>query len=339
MKTRWPIPARPRIRGRAIAGLALPLLLALPGCRPGPPKPIPVLMYHQVAPDPGGDVWTVSTAEFRRQIADLKAAGFRTILPADLPRIRPWKFWLPRKPVIITFDDGLLGAATEAEPILREAGFKAISYLILGFIADTPAERKQYRADDCLTWEEVRAMQARGVFVCGVHSFSHTPAPALQAQETAECRNIFRRKTEVETRDYCYPYGGAPDPLRQAVADAGYRTAMICEDRLFSPGPGTDLLRIPRVSVYGGRHAFAATPLSGPANGAFRAEVKNEGVPLPVRGVLRDAQTGRTWPFQPERRLDGHPQTWLWTNLPPQLSAAALQIEIWEQNGLFRYRP
>ena len=114
---------------------------------------------------------------------------------------------------------------------------------------------------------------------------------------------------------------------------------MICEDQMFVPGPGADLLRIPRVSVYGGNHAFAATPLSEPANGEFRVEAKNEGVPLPVRALLRDRQTDRTWPFAPDRRLDGHPQTWVWTNLPPDLAAASLQIEIWEPNGLFLYSP
>lgn len=319
------------------------LLLLLPaafaGCRPAPVDPIPVLMYHHIAPDPGRDVWTVSTAEFQRQIAALRDAGFQTILPGDLARPPRWPRRLPRKPVVITFDDGLQSTLTEAEPVLSEAGFQAIVYLITGLVADTPAERRRYGPYECLTWEEVRAMQARGTLAFGIHSHSHSGDAARQALEVAECRRIFKDKTGAETRHYGYPYGAAPDLLVQAVRDAGYLTAMVCEDRLFTPGPDADLFRIPRVSIYGGRHEFAVAPRPRAADGSVSADVQNLGLPLPVLGRLRHTPSGQTWTFTPGERLGYAPQTWRWPGVPPPLDDAALQVEIWEQNGLFRYHP
>ena len=334
MPIRLPSFFRPRLRAAA-AGL---LLLAAAGCGPRPAE-IPVLMYHAVSPDPGGDVWTVSTEEFRRQIADLKAAGYRTILPRDLVRAYRWKFWLPRKPVIITFDDGLLGVMTDAEPILREAGFQAICYLITGSIADAPADRMKYRSYGCLTWEEINGMLRRGTIAFGIHTHSHAPNPARLALEVGECRHLFKRKTGVKTRDFCYPYGSAPDALRQAVVDGGYRTALICEDQIFTNAPGADLFRIPRVSVYGGSHAFSVSAESLSPEGVFSADVSNVGVPLPVRARLRDRASGQTWLLPPGERLGPAPQRWCWTNLPPGLDPASLQVEILEQNGLFGYHP
>lgn len=330
-------PPNPRISWlpAARALLAGAALAALAACARPLAEPIPVLMYHHVAPDPGRDVWTVATDEFRRQIAALKAAGYETVLPGEL-RAGGAR---PLKPLVITFDDGLLSTLTEAEPILRAAGFRAICYLITGSVADTPAERMKYGTYDCLTWEDVRAMQSRGTFAFGIHSHSHAGQPDRIAQEAAECRRIFRDKTGVATRDFCYPYGAAPNHLVQAVAAAGYRTAMVCADRLFVPGLGADWLRIPRVSVYGGRHDFSATPPARAESGAIAADVRNAGVPLPVRGVLRDSATGRAWNLQPPDRLGPELQTWRWTDLPADLDPAALQVEIWEQNGLFRYFP
>ena len=296
-------------------------------------------MYHHLAPDPGADVWTVSTEEFRRQVADLKAAGYRTILPGDVAKRRPWKFWQPRKPVVITFDDGLLSTLTEAEPILRDAGFRAICYLITGNVADAPEERIPYRQDDSLVWGEIRDMLRRGTVAFGIHSHSHSPDTARQALEVRECREIFKRKTGTKTWDFCYPYGNAPDPLRQAVVDAGYRTAVVCGDQMFTNAPAADLFRIPRISVFGGIHRFAVSPISAPAAGTVCAAVRNDGGPLPARGVLRDPETGYSWSLPPVARLDGHAQTWCWTNLPAGQAAAGLQVEIWEQNGLFRYYP
>ena len=329
---------RTALRGLAAAALAGALAGAA-GCGRAAPETVPGLMYHHLAPDPGGDVWTVGTDEFRRQVADLQAAGYRTILPGDLARRRPWKFWQPRKPVVITFDDGLRSTLTDAEPILHAAGFRAICYLITGNVADAPETRVKYRQDDSLIWPEVRDMLARGTFAFGIHSFSHTSDPARQALEVVECRAIFKRQTGQKTRAYCYPYGVAPGLLRDAVAAAGYRTAMICGDQTFTNAPGADFLRIPRVSVFGGTHRFSATPAGAPGPGAFCADVRNDGVGLAARGVLRDLGTGRRWSRPPVARLDGHAQTWCWTNLPAGPAAAGLQVEIWEQNSLFRYYP
>ena len=315
------------------------LAFAGSGCGLKSGQEIPVLMYHHIAPDPGKDIWTVSTAEFHRQITALKAAGYRTILPKDLTGTFRWKFWLPRKPIIITFDDGLLSTQTEAEPILREAGFQAICYLITSFIADTPAGRKRYRSYDCLTWSEVKEMQARGTFTFGIHSHSHALNTRRQAKEVEECRQIFKRKTGIKTRDYSYPHGSAPDPLRQAVINGGYHAGMVCKDQMFTHAPDIDLYRIPRVSVYGGRHAFTVTLKPPAEEGTVCAEVQNNGVPMPVRGILRDGQSGRIWILEPAHRLGPTSQHWCWTNLPPGLATANLQVEVWEQNGLFRYHP
>lgn len=323
----WLPAARALLVGAALATHA--------ACSRPPAQPVPVLMYHHLGPDPGRDVWTVAPDEFRRQIAELKAAGYQTVLPGDLREASA----LPPKPLVLTFDDGLLSVLTEAEPILRAAGFRAICYLITGSVADAAADRMKYGTYECLTWEEVRAMQARGTFAFGIHSHSHAGQPDRIAQEAAECRRIFRAKTGVETRDFCYPYGAAPNHLVQAVAQAGYRTAMICADRLFVPGLGTDWLRIPRVSIYGGRHGFSATAPVRAASETIAAEVRNAGVPLPVRGWLRDGATGRAWPLRPAARLGPEPQAWRWTGLPPDVDPANLRVEIWEQNDLFRYFP
>ncbi len=323
---------------RATRFLAL-LLLAAPGCRrPPAPDELPVLMYHNIAEHPGNDVWSVATEEFRRQLEDLKLAGHATILPHELPR-GPRGGKLPAKPLVITFDDGLLSVMTEAEPLLRAAGFRAICYLITDYIADHPAQRRDYRGEPCLTWEEIRAMARRGVIAFGIHSATHAQNPRLQAVEVERARAILRAKTGLDSTDYCYPYGNAPAMLRDAVAAAGYRTALICGDRLFRPAADTDLLRIPRVSVYGGKHDFGVTPGASLEQGSFSATVSNRGVALPVRGLLRENGTGRSWHHDPGRRLDATPRQWRWTNLPPDVAAERLRVEIWEQNELFRYHP
>lgn len=220
---------------------------------PPRPKELPVFMYHDVA-DPAYDVWVVSVDDFRLQMKDLYEAGYRTIHPRQLWQytLRFWPF-RHRKPMILTFDDGLLHVATNAEPILKEYGFQAICYLIMRNVADTPETRGKHREEECFTWPEVKEAMKRGTLSFGSHSFSHSPNPKQQAKEAGLCRWLFRQKTGERIFEYCYPHGQGFNPIASnAMREARYRTAFVCKDKVFEPRYGSDLFTVPRVSVYGG---------------------------------------------------------------------------------------
>ena len=330
----------------AIAGVAAIVAAVVFGvprivrrCNEG--RVVPVLMYHGVADDPGNDVWTVSTAEFRSQMESLRASGFTSILPSDIARARRGFFLFPKKPVVITFDDGFQSNMTLAEPILRDTGMKAICYLIIGHIADTPEERTAYRGYPNLVWTEVRDMIGRGTFSFGIHSISHTPVPNVQAGEVHPARRIFHAKTGVKAVSYCYPYGGSSDPIYNKVKAKRYTTAMVCDDTLFTYTGDADLFRIPRISVHGGRHDFKVLSCER-AQGSFRATLANEGVGLHVNPLLENRKTGET--IQSDEgviRLGGGGRgcvrefMWTWKDVPDDWNQEDLRIILREPNGLF----
>ena len=301
------------------------------------PRPMPVLMYHGIADDPGKDIWTVSTDEFRRQLEALREAGYRSVLPRQLRRARQGLFLLPDKPVILTFDDGFRSNLELAEPLLATNGFQAICYLIVGSIADDEGHRATYRGYPHLIWPEVEAMAARGTFDFGIHSISHTPDPVRQSSEVASARISLSHHLGRRPRDYCYPFGQSHPLIHSALAREKFRTAMICEDLLFTWEEDASLFHIPRISIYGGTHRFSVDSAEF-RDGVFSAQVANDGPAIPVLGILRDSASGATWEYRPTRRVDATPQTWRWEGLPGNLDPAALRVEIWEQNGLFPYR-
>lgn len=251
-------------------------------------RDIPVLMYHNVVDDPRG-VWQVATEEFRRQMDDLAAAGYTPILPDDIARAAKGWGWLPRKPVVITFDDGYLGNMENAEPILREHGFKAICYAIVCRLATNGQERAEFDSGPLLTCQEAAAMDRRGTIRVGVHSKWHRPDPNELAADSRDGRHELRRRTGIKTRSYCYPYGMCGPALEQAVRDGRYATALACRDRMFHYSPTNNLFQIPRLSVYGGAHDIrivSADPASG------KVTLANDGSSLPLRVSIRDAETG-----------------------------------------------
>lgn len=299
-------------------------------------RTIPVLMYHNIEKVPG-DVWSVSPDEFRRQMVDLKEQGYQSVLPGDLKGGLFRK--LPKKPVVITFDDGLLGCMTEAEPILKAVGFQAICYVILANVAEVGQDKILYRGQACLSWEDIRNMHRRGTFTFGIHSFGHTPNKKREAVELWQCRYIFKRAVGIKPEHYCYPYGGAPDFLVDEVKRQKYKTGMICEDKLFTIDAETDWFRIPRVSVYGGVHDFKIELGAVVENDVYTAKIFNSGQRLPVKALLTSKNGGWTRSTPVYRNFGVEPIDCRWEGLPESARANDLVVEIWEQNGLFRYYP
>ncbi len=300
---------------------------------------VPVLMYHGFADDPGNGIWTVSTSEFERQICEMKADGRTAITPNQLALAAKGFYLLPRKPIVITMDDGFRDNVTIAEPIMRKYGMKGICYLIISHIGDSPEQRSQYRERDNLVWTEVREAIGRGALSFGSHSISHSANARHQAKEVSRSRHIFHDKTGTKANAYCYPNGYAPDIIWEAVRyKHRFTTAMVCDDQIFQFSCNADLYRIPRVSVYGGRHDFKLTTPAW-SDGHLTVQAVNNGVPMPVRCMLREKRTGRKIlsDGDPERFGNGESRDFTWANLPKDLDAKDLEVIVSEQNGLFTY--
>jgi len=93
---------------------------------------VPVLLYHRIDAVPrAGDPYAVSQAEFARQMAMLAADGFHTISIAQYARFAGGDVTaLPDRPILITFDDGLLRSYEGADAILARYGMRATMFVI-----------------------------------------------------------------------------------------------------------------------------------------------------------------------------------------------------------------
>jgi peptidoglycan/xylan/chitin deacetylase (PgdA/CDA1 family) len=302
-------------------------------------QPVPILMYHHISAV-DDSAWCVPTDVFERQMRSLRDQSYTSILPADLAAHQRWGKPLPRRPVIITFDDGYLDSLTVAEPILAKFGLCGIVYLITDCVGDSPALRKQFEGSDCLVWPEVRAMRRRGNLTFGGHAHTHRnlavtgdPFPLVR-----ECYLQIKKNAGFKPDSFCYPHGQYNERVVEAVRRAGFTTAMACEDAVAGSGPGVNLLTLPRVSVMGGRHRFGIVRArEKEAPGEVAARVSHAGVPLEVAPRLRGAP-GAGWLPAKELR-NGAEVEWCWTLRGPAVPDNALSLELWDKNRIFRLYP
>ena len=101
------------------------------------------------------DPYAISQAEFERHMAMLAADGFHAISIAQYARFAGGDVAaLPDRPILITFDDGLLASYQGADAILARYGMRATMFVIT---ANAAAAKPGY-----LTWPQLRAMAAGG---------------------------------------------------------------------------------------------------------------------------------------------------------------------------------
>ena len=298
---------------------------------------VPILMYHEVGENTNS-AWCIPLETFRSQMTSLREQGFNTILPSDIAAHRKWGKSLPRKPIIITFDDGYLSNLKIVEPVLKKNGLRAIVYLITGQTAETAAERRQYEGKYCLVWPEVCAMQKRRIFAFGGHSHTHRnlAVEANPLPQIAECRCRLLLHGIREPYSFCYPHGEYNQETIKAVKQAGFQTAVVCEDAVASIGPATNLFALPRVSVMGGSHEFKLLSKQvEPGKQALICRVFHAGIPIEISACLRgNGKTKEIW--LPAREVSPG-EFELRFVLPTDIAGPERNlVEIWDKHRLFK---
>jgi peptidoglycan/xylan/chitin deacetylase (PgdA/CDA1 family) len=226
-------------RRRALALAASALVVALAGCAESagapaaarPPRPpVPILMYHVIGDVPADarlPELFVDAARLRSQVRALRAAGYRAV---TLQRV--WDAWrgratLPRRPVVLSFDDGSEGQVRHALPLLRASGWPGVLNLTWRFLPDLGGAGA------------VRRLVAAG-WEIDSHSLNH---PDLtQLDDAALRRELSGSRTRIKrafgaraANFFAYPSGRYDARVKRAVRAAGYLAATTVERRYAQP--------------------------------------------------------------------------------------------------------
>jgi peptidoglycan/xylan/chitin deacetylase (PgdA/CDA1 family) len=190
---------------------------------------VPILMYHYIRQPPSmrtdllGYKLSVSPADFAAQVDVLWRSGYH---PVDLNDIRAYfagKEPLPSKPVVITFDDGYSDLFTAAFPILARHKFKAVAYIVSGFVG-----RGGY-----VTSDQVLELDHNGIEIAS-HTVDHADLARSSAGSTM--RELVDSKRWLEQLlghpvvDFAYPSGKFNPQVVAEVQRAGYDTAVTTMD-------------------------------------------------------------------------------------------------------------
>lgn len=219
--------------------------------------PVPVLMYHCISPRSSAAMrkFTVSPADFDAQLATLRELGYTGLSVSEFAEIaRSGGQGLPRRPVVLTFDDGFQDFGEHAAPALARHGFTATLYVVAGEVGGTSRWLDgEDAALPLLDWEGLRALQRQGIEL-GAHSWSHRALDGLSDADLAfEVGRPRERMAELlgsPPASFCFPFGFRNARVRARVREAGYASA--CAVRYGTSSVHDDLFDIARHIVPGG---------------------------------------------------------------------------------------
>ena len=201
--------------------------------RDGNPDRIRVLIYHRIYPgahSAAATAWDVSETSFRKQIELIDRWGYGIITFNDYRLYLQGEISLPKKPVIITFDDGYKEVYDVAYPILKEHGMRGVVFILGDRLITTNSWDEGIVArHELLNDGQILELHAAG-FEIGAHSHSHRKLTNLPKGVAWE--EIYRSRISLEillnarVLSFSYPYGITDPAIKQMTADAGYSLAV-----------------------------------------------------------------------------------------------------------------
>jgi len=230
-------------------------------------RPVPVLMYHHVAPHPG-DTVTVTPEVFEGQMRHLAESGYRTLKLSELMAYISGDLQLREPAVVVTFDDGWLDNYLYAYPALQRYGINATIFLVTGRmeqaserpVSPLPASVPSHNASKALiqqdaadkvvlTWDMAREMASSGLVEFHSHTVSHLKCHELPEEvlrrEIIDSKRVMEERLGTPTPYFCWPYGKYTEKGVQIASEAGYKAIFTVE-----PGvvlPGSDPFHIGRI--------------------------------------------------------------------------------------------
>jgi peptidoglycan/xylan/chitin deacetylase (PgdA/CDA1 family) len=215
-------------------------------------------MYHKVNDRPENPL-SVPVGKFDEQMSQVRDLGYTVVGLDDVLDHYRRGVALPKRPVLITFDDGYRDNLEHAAPVLQRHGYPGVVFVPIGYLDGTrPLPHEERLAsrgviNATVDWGELGELEAAGIRVES-HGISHRPLADLAVDEAA--REIVLSKLRLEerlgrpVRSFAYVKGSEAHykPVHLSlVRQAGYEVAFTSVSG--TNGPEVDPLRLHRYNI------------------------------------------------------------------------------------------
>lgn len=212
--------------------------------------PLPIIMYHHLSENPKtlGD-YVLAPSALERDLKYLKENGYTTLTSKQLLQIKSGNSQFPKKPCVITFDDGFLSVAEYALPLLKKYNMTAVITVI-------GKEVKHYsEVDDTnleyayLNRSALKALYSDGTLDIQCHTYDmHKLWPRkgcdkLNSESSGEYSEALKKDIESFEKEYfsaigekptavALPFGAYCDETVKNLEQLGFEIIFTCTEKV-----------------------------------------------------------------------------------------------------------
>lgn len=231
---------------------------------------LPVLMYHSVLKSKNG-VYIVSPQQLEQDFKKIKENGYTAVTCRQVIDYVDGKGDLPKKPILITFDDGHYNNMYYALPLLRKYGLHAVLNVIGKFsdFSTTSGDIDNPNYSH-VTWDEIAEMSSENVMEIGNHTYNmHNYKPRFGLSQNYgesdeqyvltlkndinKLQKILFENTGKQCRVLAYPFGKYNTIAEKTLVDMGFRIMFTCNEgvSVIYKGKPESLYKLKRINRSG----------------------------------------------------------------------------------------
>ncbi|MBE6782784.1 MAG: polysaccharide deacetylase family protein [Ruminococcaceae bacterium] len=212
---------------------------------------VPIIMYHQITKKSSRKgKYTVMYSQFEEDMKYIKSKGYTTIDMTDLIDFVYGKKSLPKKPIMITFDDGFESVYAYVYPLLKEMKMCAVASIVgeyTTFFTENPDHNITYSYMD---WHQIKELTQGNVIEIQNHSYdlhkNNTGRHGISKKtdenvatynvevgaDITKMQNIMNEKTGYMPNTLTFPFGAYKNETISLSKSLGFKAALLCEERI-----------------------------------------------------------------------------------------------------------
>ena len=193
------------------------------------PRTLRVLAYHSISRLDGDSFlkpYAISPEEFEGQLDTLQKAGYQFVSASEALHFLREAGGLPRRPVLLTFDDCYQDLLDNALPVLQKREKPAVAFAVTGQLGRTNAwdEERGAPALRLLDASGLKELVEGGMEI-GAHTRTHKRLSKLTPAELVDEVAGSVADVDGRARLFSYPYGESNETVRRVVQEAGVLAA------------------------------------------------------------------------------------------------------------------
>lgn len=210
-------------------------------------RDVPIIMYHSIYSQQNNG-YVVSPKMLEKDIIYLKSLGYTPVFIGQLINFTNKDGDLPKKPIVLSFDDGFYNNYSLMLPLIKKYNFKSTVSLVGSFCQAEEGLKVRNNYYSYLNYKEISEMDDSGLVEFANHTYDWHKGKGKRigvkqvsgesdkdyanalTTDLNKCSGLFKDKCGLDLKLFTYPYGFYSKQTLPILKELGYKAVLTCSE-------------------------------------------------------------------------------------------------------------